>query len=70
MGSMEKNRGYEKSGLKMSIYPTKFDLFFETQKYSRWHKKGWHKLFKSWGWHKRGGIKILGRGIKQGGIKF
>ena len=61
--------GYEKNVLKMSIYLPEFRFLFGTQKYSRWHKKGWHKLFKIEGWHKMGGIKIWGGGIKQGGIK-
>ena len=62
--------GYKKICLKYRYTLLNFNFFFETQKYSRWHKKGWHKDFKIGGWHKNGGIKNIRGGIKRGGIKI
>ena len=33
-------------------------------------KKGWHKVLKKWGGINGGGIRFLGGGIKEGGIKI
>ena len=33
-------------------------------------KRGWHKVLRNWGWHKKGGIRFLWGGIKEGGIKI
>lgn len=51
--------GSEKNEQKMSIYPLNIEIFFETHRYSKLHKKGWHKLFKI-GKNFRGGIKQSG----------
>ena len=66
----KKMGGYKKRVLKMSIYPPEFSKFSLKQKYSRWHRKGWHKNFKNRGWHKKGWHKNFRGGIKLGGIKI